>query len=54
MGDTSEACDQKGSGRPVSREETLGGDVGAGQNSCRARVDLAENLLFRGEWNSAI
>jgi hypothetical protein len=31
-----------------------GYDVGAEQNSCRARVDLAENLLFRGEWNSAI
>jgi hypothetical protein len=34
--------------------KTLGCDVGAGNNSCRARVDLAENLLFKGEWNSAI
>jgi len=34
--------------------KTMGCDVGAGNNSCRARVDLAENLLFKGEWNSAI
>ena len=54
VGDTSDACDQKDKQETGVQGKPWAVTLVQNKIPARARVDLAENLLFRGEWNSAI